>query len=94
MSSAETAELIDLPFGLWTRVDRRKHEFSRIHQVAPMCPSPDECDRSVHMQWRCSLMSNYFDHLFPYLFTALCFRLRIDLLCFQGICRKLLITGN
>jgi len=85
MSCAEMAELIDLPFGLWTRVDRRKHEFSRIHQVAPMCPSPDEYDRSVHM---------HFDHLFPYLFTPLCFRLRIDLLCFQAICHKLLITGN
>jgi len=32
------AEAIDLPFGLWTRVGRRKHKFSRIHQVAPMCP--------------------------------------------------------
>jgi len=37
MSCAETAELIDLPFGLWTRVSRRKHEFSRIRQMAPMC---------------------------------------------------------
>jgi len=31
------AELIDLPFGLWTRVSRRKHKFYRIRQVAPMC---------------------------------------------------------
>ena len=30
MSCAETAELIDLPFGLWTRVGRRKHKFNRI----------------------------------------------------------------
>jgi len=29
-------EPIDLPFGLWTRVGRRKHEFNRIRQVAPM----------------------------------------------------------
>ena len=28
MSCAETAELISLPFGLWTWVGRRKHEFS------------------------------------------------------------------
>jgi len=38
VSYAKMAEPIDLPFGLWTRVGRRKHKFSRIHQVAPMCP--------------------------------------------------------
>jgi len=38
VSCAETAEMIDLPFGLWTRVGRRKHKFSRIRQVAPTCP--------------------------------------------------------
>jgi len=32
------AELIDLPFGLWTQVGWRKHGFSRICQVAPTCP--------------------------------------------------------
>ena len=35
MSCAETAEPIDLLFGLWTRVGRRKHKFNC--QVAPMC---------------------------------------------------------
>jgi len=30
VSYAQTAEPIDLPFGLWTRVGRRKHEFNRI----------------------------------------------------------------
>ena len=30
-------EPIDLLFGLWTRVGRRKHKFNRIHQVAPVC---------------------------------------------------------
>jgi len=35
---ARSAEPIDLPFGLWTRVGRRKHKFSRIRQAAPMCP--------------------------------------------------------
>jgi len=40
MSCAKTAEPIDLSFGLWTRVGRRKHKFNRIRnrQVAPMCP--------------------------------------------------------
>jgi len=31
------AEPIDLPFGLWTRVGRRKHKFNRICQLAPVC---------------------------------------------------------
>ena len=38
MSCAKTAEPIDLPFGLCTRVGRRKHRFNRVHHVAPMCP--------------------------------------------------------
>ena len=38
MSCAEMAEPINLLFGLWTRMGRKKHEFNRIHQVAPMCP--------------------------------------------------------
>jgi len=38
VSCAKTVESIDLPFGLWTRVGRRKHNFNRIRQVAPMCP--------------------------------------------------------
>jgi len=38
VSCAETAEPIDLPFGLWTRVCWRKHKFNCIRQVAPMCP--------------------------------------------------------
>jgi len=37
VNCAKTAESIDLPFGLWTRVGRRKHKFNRIRQVAPMC---------------------------------------------------------
>jgi len=38
MSCTEMAELIDLPFRLWTRVGWRKHKFNCICQVAPMCP--------------------------------------------------------
>ena len=38
MSCAEAAEPNDLPFGLWTRVGRRKHKFNHIRQMAPMCP--------------------------------------------------------
>ena len=35
---AKMAEPIDLPFGLWTQVGRKKHKFNRIHQVAQKCP--------------------------------------------------------
>jgi len=38
MNRAETAEPIDLPFGLWTRVGQRKRIFNRICQVEPVCP--------------------------------------------------------
>ena len=60
----------DLPFGSWTWVGWRKHKFNGIHQVVPMCPhadrlvQPDEYDLTVRLRRRCSLMSNYFDHLF------------------------------
>jgi len=36
---AKTAEPIDLPFALSTRVGRRMHKFNRIRQVAPICPT-------------------------------------------------------
>ena len=48
MSCAETAEPLDLPFGLWIWVGQRKHEFSRICCTPPhrgwglrrvLCPS-------------------------------------------------------
>jgi len=27
-----------MPFGLWTRLDQKKHTYNPIRQVAPMCP--------------------------------------------------------
>jgi len=38
VSCAKMAELIDLPFGLYTQVGERKHKCNCIFQVAPMCP--------------------------------------------------------
>jgi len=35
VSCAKIAEPIDMRFGLWTRLGRRKHKFNRIRQVAP-----------------------------------------------------------
>jgi len=37
MNFVKTAEPIEMPFGLWTRVGRRKHKFNLIRQMAPMC---------------------------------------------------------
>ena len=34
-SAVQMAEAIDLPFGLWTGVGRRKHKVNRICQVSP-----------------------------------------------------------
>jgi len=36
VSCAKTAEPIDLPFGLWTRVGPRKHKFNRVRRHALM----------------------------------------------------------
>ena len=44
VSCAETAESIDLPFGLWTRVGQRKHKSNRIRQVAPIYPTTLYCE--------------------------------------------------
>jgi len=38
VSCVKTSEPIDLPLRLWTRVDRKKHKFNHIRQVAPVCP--------------------------------------------------------
>jgi len=74
VSCAKMAEPIDLPFGLWTRVDRRKQKLNRIRQVAPTCSlmrarwrhMVNTTESSVFRQ-RYGLMSNYFDHLFNWL---------------------------
>jgi len=81
VSCAETSEPIDLAFGLWTRVDRRKNKFSHIRQVAPICPHMStwngilaplgEYDWTVRLRQRCGLMSNYFDHLL-YVYSSTC----------------------
>jgi len=42
---------LNLLFGLWTRVGRRKHKFNCILQVAPMCPPM----WTVRLQWWCSI---------------------------------------
>jgi len=63
VSCTKTAEPIDLPFGLWTLVSRRKHAFKHIRQVALLC----EYNSTVRLRRRCGLMSNYFEHLLCYM---------------------------
>jgi len=79
VSCAETAKPIDLPFGLWTRVGRRKHKFSRIRQVAPMYPHGRARWRHLTNTTEPSvfggdavLCQNYFDHLLHLLFNISC----------------------
>jgi len=63
-TSAKMAEPVHLPFGLWTQVGRRKHKFSHIRQVAPICPhwrthwlhlanttEPSVCSGDVKLLW-------------------------------------------
>ena len=56
------AEPIDFPFGLWTRVRRRKHKFNCIRQTAPTCqswedtlPPASKYDWTIRRRRRCAL---------------------------------------
>ena len=70
MSCAKTAEPIDLLFGLWTRVGRRKHTSSIVFARWLQCA---HTGGHIGITWlillnrplrrRCGLLSNYFDHL-------------------------------
>ena len=62
---------LDLPFGLWTRVGRRKHKFNHIRRVALMCPH----GMHIGATWRIRfnrlsaaaiMLSYYFDLLFAF----------------------------
>jgi len=69
VSCAKTAEPIDLPFELWSRVDGKGRKFNCIRQMVPMCPNgrahwslanmtePSGCGGDA-------ALSNYFDHFF------------------------------
>ena len=67
--AAKTAEPIEMPFGLWTGVGQRHH----VLDEGPDPPGEGGILRgkrqpivkyTVHVRWRCILLSNYFDHLF------------------------------
>ena len=55
VSHAKTAELMEMPFGLWTRVVPRKHVIDGVH-IGPTW--------RIRLRRRCSLLSNYFNQFF------------------------------
>jgi len=69
VSCVKTAEPIDLPFGLRTRVGRRKHKINRIRHVAPIWPHGRAHWRRMANTIQSSVcggdaaLSNYFDRL-------------------------------
>ena len=78
MGPAKTAEPVEMRFGLQTRVGPRNHVLDGGPD-SPMGKSNYEGERggplqsianTVHVRWRCGLLSNYFDHLLRYVFTA------------------------
>ena len=74
MSYAETTERTDLPFGLWTRVGRRKHKFNRIREVAPMYPTTLCRERitsaTTSLSWVCIQFASRFGIVSVFCFTC------------------------
>ena len=58
-STAKTAELIEMSFGLWTVVGPSNHVLDEGCTLA----QPGKYDGTVRVCRRCSLVSNYFNHL-------------------------------
>ena len=58
MSCAQTAEPIEMPFGIWTPVGPRKHVLDGVHIGATWrMIEPSMCGGDA------AFLSNYFDHL-------------------------------
>jgi len=55
VNCAKTVELIEMPFGLWTRVGRKKHGVTWGHIGATW-----QIRLIIRVRRRCGLMSNYF----------------------------------
>jgi len=66
VSCVRTAELTDLPFGLWTQRAKGSTSsivFARWCQWQGILAPPGGYNWTARLRWRCSRMSNYFDHL-------------------------------
>jgi len=61
VSCSNTAELTEMPFGMWTPVCARKHVLDGCADW-PHLANTTEPSVGVRVR-RCSLMPNYFDHL-------------------------------
>ena len=61
VSCANMDELIKTSFGMWTRVGSRKHVLGG-EQLSTLS-APVEYNWTIHVRRRCSLISNYFNHL-------------------------------
>jgi len=61
VSCAKTAEPIEMPFEIYTRMGPRNHVLR--DDVRCTLSQPGEYQWTVHVRWRCGLLSNYFDHL-------------------------------
>jgi len=79
------AELIEMLFGMLTRVGPRKH----VLDGGTLAP-PGEYDWTVRVRRRCTMMSNNFDHLLSMLqlFTCLISMFIILIVTFLGHLKK------
>jgi len=66
MSCAKTAEPIEMPFGIWTRVGPVKHALCGVHSAHWR-----NLTNTVHVRRQFGLLSNYFDHLLLLLLSSL-----------------------
>jgi len=71
VSPANIAKPINMPFGLWTRAGPRNHALDDGPDPPVVSGNYEGgraahckgCIATVHVQWQCGLLSNYFDHL-------------------------------
>jgi len=79
MSPAKTAEPSEIPFGMLTHMGPRKH-----YLIGCTLAPPGEYDWTVHMQWRCDLMSNYLTMLWIYVLCDRCNNDTVRTVTFEG----------
>ena len=80
VSLAKTPELIEMPFGLWTRVDPRKHcgwGFRPPHGKEQFLrgrggPHLSIIGTTIHIRLQCGLLSNQADDLFCFITVFYC----------------------
>jgi len=76
VSCAKTAEPIEMPFGMWTRVGPRKHALEWRCTLA----QPSESDWTVHVRWQCSLFVKL---LWPFVTTMILMHINSSIIKFK-----------